>query len=83
MRIWTRKSALIQPRTSLRKSDVSWLAEQQEARARLVGRGVGLLEENLATGIRTPLRFTVMWSTVFSIFEFVSTTSQKKVVQRF
>ena len=25
MRIWTRKSASIQPRTSLRKSDVSWL----------------------------------------------------------
>ena len=28
MRIWTRKSALIQPRTSLGKSDVSWLSEQ-------------------------------------------------------
>ena len=25
MRIWTRKSPSIQPRTSLRKSDVSWL----------------------------------------------------------
>ena len=28
MRIWTRKSALIQPRTSLGKSDVSWLCSQ-------------------------------------------------------
>ena len=33
MRIWTRKSASIQPRTSLRKSDVSWPALSSRARA--------------------------------------------------
>ena len=31
MRIWTRKSALIQPRTSLGKSDVSWLCSLMTA----------------------------------------------------
>ena len=54
MRIWTRKSASIQPRTSLRKSAVSWPAAcRLVALAREVEGALGELVEDVPAAERS------------------------------
>ena len=71
MRIWTRKSALIQPRTSLGQGDVSWRLSSRQERLREArdGRGVlrggpqttGLLPETLQALVDS---FAMPWEEV-------------------